>query len=161
MKIDIVFVTYNSGKWLRGNIESILKSLVLKNIITINEKEAVNIRKIYNFTKSKIWEELKESTIVEKEKPFYINISASKIYDIEIEENILVQGIIDLFYINKNDELVLVDYKTDYVQNENELIEKYKIQLEIYKTALEEALNKEVDKIYIYSTYLDKSIIII
>ena len=142
-------------------IESILKSLVLKNIITINEKEAVNIRKIYNFTKSKIWEELKESTIVEKEKPFYINISASKIYDIEIEENILVQGIIDLFYINKNDELVLVDYKTDYVQNENELIEKYKIQLEIYKTALEEALNKEVDKIYIYSTYLDKSIIII
>ena len=94
-------------------------------------------------------------------KPFYINISASKIYDIEIEENILVQGIIDLFYINKNDELVLVDYKTDYVQNENELIEKYKIQLEIYKTALEEALNKEVDKIYIYSTYLDKSIIII
>ena len=139
-------------------IERILEELVLKKIITINEKEAVNIRKIYNFTKSKIWKELKEATIVEKEKPFYINIPASKIYDNEIEENILVQGIIDLYYINKNNELVLVDYKTDFVQNENELIEKYKVQLELYKTALEEALNRKVDKVYIYSTQLEKNI---
>ena len=139
-------------------IERILEELVLKKIITINEKEAVNIRKIYNFTKSKIWKELKEATIVEKEKPFYINIPASKIYDNEIEENILVQGIIDLYYINKNNELVLVDYKTDFVQNENELIEKYKVQLELYKTALEEALQRKVDKVYIYSTQLEKNI---
>ena len=41
-----------------------------------------------------------------------------------------------------------------------ELIEKYKVQLEIYKTALEEALQRKVDKVYIYSTYLDKPIFI-
>lgn len=139
-------------------IENILESLVLKNIITSNEKEAVNKQRILNFTKSKIWEELKNASIIEKEKPFYINIPASKIYDNEIEENILVQGIIDLYYINKNNELVLVDYKTDFVQNENELIEKYKVQLELYKTALEEALNRKVDKVYIYSTQLEKNI---
>ena len=77
---------------------------------------------------------------------------------LELEENILVQGIIDLYYINKNNELVLVDYKTDFVQNENELIEKYKVQLELYKTALEEALQRKVDKVYIYSTQLEKNI---
>ena len=70
----------------------------------------------------------------------------------------LVQGIIDLYYITKADELVLVDYKTDYVQNEEELISKYKVQLDLYKVALEQALQRKVDKIYIYSVYLNKEI---
>ena len=141
-------------------IEHILEELVLKNIITVNEKEAVNIEKIYKFTKSKIWEELKEALVVEKEKPFYINIPAKDICKTSIEEDILVQGIIDLYYINKNNELVLVDYKTDYIQNEEELIKKYKEQLDIYKTALEEAMQQKVDRVYIYSTFLDKVLII-
>ena len=70
----------------------------------------------------------------------------------------LVQGIIDLYYINKENELILVDYKTDFLQSEQELIDKYKIQLELYKKALEEALGKKVCHIYIYSTYLGKEI---
>ena len=62
--------------------------------------------------------------------------------------------------INKNDELVLVDYKTDYVpeNDETSLKDKYTSQLEIYKRALEQALNRKVDSIYIYSTYLGKEI---
>ena len=68
-------------------------------------------------------------------------------YDIskENDENILVQGIIDLYYIDKNGKLVLVDYKTDYVEagKENELVEKYKEQLYLYKDALEKALNRK------------------
>ena len=57
---------------------------------------------------------------------------------------------------------MLVDFKTDYVENRNEqiLIEKYRIQLELYKRALQSALNREVDKVYIYSTYLEKEILI-
>ena len=31
-------------------------------------------------------------------------------------------------------------------------------QLELYKEALEEALNKKVEKVYIYSVYLEKTI---
>ena len=141
-------------------IESILDELVLKNIITMSEKESINIKKIYAFTKSKIWDELKFASVIEKEKPFYINIPAKDIYETSIEEDILVQGIIDLYYINKENELVLVDYKTDYIQKEEELVEKYKVQLDLYKTALEEALQRKVDKIYIYSTYLDKVLIV-
>ena len=71
-----------------------------------------------------------------------------------------MQGIIDLYFINEFEELVLVDYKTDYVENSNENIlkNKYKKQLEIYKKALEEALGRKVDKTYIYSLYLNKEI---
>ena len=141
-------------------INNILEDLVLKNIITIEEKEAININKIYNFTKAKIWEELKRASLIEREKPFYINIPAKDIYKNEIEDDILVQGIIDLYYINEKDELILVDYKTDFVNSEAELVEKYNVQLEIYKKALEEAMKRKVDKVYIYSTYLDKVVLI-
>ena len=48
------------------------------------------------------------------------------------------------------------DYKTDYVQKgeEKKLVDKYKKQLDLYKEALENALNRKVDKVLIYSTWL-------
>ena len=101
---------------------------------------------------------MKDAKDVYKEKPFYINIPAKDIYEEDVQEQILVQGIIDLYYINENDEIILVDYKTDFVESEDELIEKYKTQLFLYKKALEEALNMKVNSIYIYSTFLGKEI---
>ena len=89
-----------------------------------------------------------------------MNLKASEIYKNSAEDEILVQGIIDLYYVTDDDKLVLVDYKTDYVANKDEqsLRDKYNIQLAIYKKALEEALNRKVDKTYIYSTWLNKEI---
>ena len=145
------------------DIKNLVKELELKQIITLKQAEAINVYKVYKFTQSNIWKELVKAKKVEREKPFYINIPAKEIYNENVEENVLVQGIIDLYYINQNDELVLLDYKTDFVENQDEkvLIEKYKTQLDLYKKALENSLNRKVDKIYIYSTYLDKEIQII
>ena len=55
--------------------------------------------------------ELKNAKEIHKEKAFYINVKASRMYDIskQNDENILVQGIIDLYYIDKDDNLNL-DY---------------------------------------------------
>ncbi len=148
----------HKSEYKLNEIKDLIQELVDKKIITLKEAEAINKWKIFNFTKSNIWKEMCEAKLVEREKPFYTNIPAKQIYGTDTEESILVQGIIDLYYINQKDELVLVDYKTDYVENQDELITKYKTQLDLYKTALEEALNKKVSKIYIYSTYLDKEI---
>ena len=141
-------------------IESLISDLEAKKIITSKEKEAINPIKILQFTKTNIWKELKSAKKVEKEKPFYINIKAKDIYEEKTDENILVQGIIDLYYINKDGDLNLVDYKTDYVEKgkENELINKYKNQLKLYKKALEDVYKKEIKNVYIYSVYLDKQI---
>ena len=143
-------------------LKRMVKSLVEKEIILQKEADSVNYNKILEFLKSDIWQEMKEAKLVEQEKAFYFNIKANEIYDVKSEEDILVQGIIDLYYINKDDELVLVDYKTDYVENNNEEIlkEKYDIQLAIYKKALEKALDRKVDKVYIYSTWLGRAITI-
>ena len=66
---------------------------------------------------------------------------------------ILVQGIIDLYYINDKNELILVDYKTDYIPKGKtvNLEEKYRVQLDLYKKALENSLKRKVDKAMIYA----------
>ena len=141
-------------------IKEIIQDLVLRQIITEKEAEVIDVYKILNFTKSKIWDQLKEAKEIYQEKPFYINVSANKIYEEQLDECILVQGIIDLYYIDKNDKLILLDYKTDYVEKgkEDELVEKYKVQLDLYAEALEQSLQRKVEKKYIYSLYLGKEI---
>ena len=141
-------------------VKELIEELETKKIITSKEKEAINPSKILEFTKSKIWEELKSAKEVEREKPFYINVPAKDIYKEDTDENILVQGIIDLYYIDKDNNLNLVDYKTDYVEEgkEQELVTKYKKQVDLYKEALEKAYKKQVANTYIYSVYLNKII---
>ena len=65
-----------------------------------------------------------------------------------------------MYFVNESGQVVLVDYKTDYVENGNEieLVDKYKSQMDLYKKALESALGIKVDKVYIYSVYLGKEI---
>ena len=141
-------------------VKELINSLVEKQIITKIEADNINPFKILEFTKSEIWRELKTAKLIEREKPFYLNIPANTIYNEKIEETILVQGVIDLYYVNKNDERILVDYKTDYIEKNKkyELVNKYKKQLELYQKALEQSFNKKVSKKYIYSTCLGQAI---
>lgn len=147
-------------KYTYDDVKQLVAKLEAKKIITSKEAEAININKVYQFTKSNLWEEMIHASEVYREKPFYINIPVKELYEQDLEEKILVQGIIDLYYITEKDELVLVDFKTDFVENKDEkiLVEKYNTQLNLYKRALESAMNRKVDKIYIYSTYLEKEI---
>ena len=61
------------------------------------------------------------------------------------EERVLVQGIIDAYFLEGQD-IVLVDYKTDYVRKgeEQKLVDLYHIQLEDYAQALERMTGRKV-----------------
>ena len=143
----------------KETIKQMIQSLVLKEIITTTEADAINIDTLYKYTKSALWNDLSKAKEIHKEQPFYINIPAKEIYEnIETDENILVQGIIDLYYISEDNKLILIDYKTDYVKKPEELINKYKTQLSIYKKALENSLNRRVDETYIFSTNWGQSL---
>lgn len=144
------------------DVKELINDLEARKIITDKEKESINPWVILKFTKSNIWKELKEAKEYHKEEPFYINIPANEVMESTLDENILVQGIIDLYYVTKDDELVLLDYKTDFINEGEEqiLIDRHKPQLMLYKRALESGINKKVDKIYIYSTKLGKEILI-
>ena len=142
------------------DVKNLVEELKNKDIITEKEANSVNINQILRFTKSDVWQELKSAKEYHKEEPFYINVQASEVEETESTANILAQGIIDLYYIDKNDNLVLLDYKTDYVTEGEEevLIKRHTPQLLLYKEALENALNRKVDRIYIYSTVLGKKV---
>ena len=145
-----------------NQIKQLIEDLKIKEVITEKEAESINPYAILNFTKSNIYKKLKEAKEYHKEEPFYINIPANEVMEVSSKENILVQGIIDLYYIDKSDKLILLDYKTDFAKpgDEKILIEKHKPQLMLYKEALENGLNRKVDKVYIYSTGLEKEIIV-
>ena len=70
----------------------------------------------------------------------------------------MIQGIIDLYFIDNDENIVLVDYKTDNIQNVEELIKRYKPQLDYYKRALEDITGKSVKKTVIYSLKLEEEI---
>ena len=151
----------NKKDYSQQDIKDLIEEMRLKNQITDKQQEAINLNKIYKFTQNEIWKRMQKSKILQKEKAFYINIPINTIYkEADLQGDILVQGIIDLYFVDEDDKLVLLDYKTDYIEQgkEQSLIKKYKVQLDLYKNALEEALKRKVDETYIYSTYLDKLI---
>lgn len=138
-------------------LNDLIQKLIYLNIVTEKQSQYIDKKRLLEFTKTELFKEIQNAKEIYKEQPFHMSV-----IDENTKESILIQGIIDLYYINQNNEIVLIDYKTDYVEknNEQELIEKYKPQLKIYKKAIEEALNKNVEKVYIYSAYLNKEILV-
>lgn len=143
--------------YTKEELKQFIEELTEKGILTQKQKEGVSLELLETYTKSALFQDLKEAKEIEKEKPFYIQIPLQEIYPEhkEILEksggNILVQGVIDLYYVDKNDKLILVDYKTDFVKEgkEQEIIKRYEKQLQIYQRALEKALNRKVDRVAI------------
>ncbi len=131
-------------------IKTLLYSLLKKNILTEKEVLAVPINKILKFVNSEIAERIRNSDTVKRETPFVLGLSPKEIYpDSEIEdEKILVHGIIDCFFEEKG-EIIIVDYKTDHAKKD-EIKERYKTQMSIYKKAVERSTGKKVSEVVLY-----------
>ena len=144
-------------------IQKQIRMLTDSRKMSPEEAQCIRIADILAFVDSKLGQRMKtaaEQNALYREQPFVI---AQKMNQIEAawngEETVLVQGIIDAYFI-EDDEIVLVDYKTDKVSpgGEQNLIDLYHIQLEDYAAALERMLQKKVKETYIYSFTLRKMI---
>lgn len=99
-----------------------------------------------------------------REQPFVLGLPASDLKSSFPEnETILVQGIIDAFFLEQDPEtgakhLVIVDYKTDAVKTPGELLERYRTQLEYYARALEGMLHLPVAEKILYSFRLRQAV---
>ncbi|MDU4911333.1 helicase-exonuclease AddAB subunit AddA [Clostridium baratii] len=149
------------------NIKMQLEEMLQNELLTKDEFKAINPYKIYNFFKSDLGKNIlkvyNEGGIIHRELPFFTRISASKVKeDISKEsynEEVRLQGVIDLFF-ELDGEIILVDYKTDYVKDniEEEMNRRYKIQLDYYSDAIKKITGKVVNKRYLYLFYIDKEI---
>lgn len=97
-----------------------------------------------------------------KEKQFVMGVPFSEMSeDEESSSYVVVQGIIDL-YFEEEDGLVLVDYKTDRIKDQDSsiLVRRYKVQLDYYRRALEQMTGKKVKECYIYSVFLKEALVL-
>lgn len=92
-----------------------------------------------------------------KEQPFVMGIPAFQLYENAGKELVLIQGIVDVYWV-EDGELVILDYKTDAVRQETELVKRYQIQLELYAEALQKAAGMRVKETLIYSFALKKTV---
>lgn len=140
-----------------------IRMLEEKGILKKEELEAVDIRKLNGFRNSRLGRRMalaQKRGQLYREQQFVMEAAASEVDPLwNPEEKILIQGIIDAYFIEEN-EIVLVDYKTDFVkfQEASSLYEKYRVQLGCYKKALEQLTGYSVKEQLIYSFGLGREL---
>lgn len=147
-----------------NDIKTAIQAMVISKVLTQEEAQLVNIYKLNEFIKSDLYSRIISSDAYYKEMHFILPKKPYEVYGEKYktaEQDVILRGIIDLFFI-ENDEIVIVDYKSDYVHNHNinELAEKYKVQLDWYAEALEKATGKRVKEKIIYSLYEEKQLVL-
>lgn len=128
-----------------------------QEFITPHQSELVDSQGIIDFITSDIMQRLVALNTCKKEDRFIFTLPASEVTDINSNEPVVIQGIIDCWF-EKEGTAVIVDYKTDRVTDESELISRYKVQLDMYEKALLKIHSIPTSAKYIYSFCLKKFI---
>ncbi|MDR2940556.1 MAG: helicase-exonuclease AddAB subunit AddA [Clostridiales bacterium] len=142
-------------------IKGLINSLVEKNILSAKEAAYAPVKKILKYVKSGLADRARKSPYIKKETPFVLGVLPSEVYPFAegVNEKILVHGIIDCFFEEKG-KLAIIDFKTDYVNNVDEIVERYRVQLSVYKKALERSTNKVVAEAILYLFAVDNYVIL-
>ena len=146
---------------MNTEIKAQLESLKNEHLAPEEYFNAIDINKIYGLVTSDIGKRMMNAAKADKlyrEKQFVMGIPANMVKDIySAEERVLVQGIVDA-YFEEDNELVIVDYKTDNVANINDLRARYETQLEYYSRALEQITGMRVKERVLYSVKFNREL---
>lgn len=139
-----------------------IEKIVENGLMTEEMRSLLSLEKLKHFYQSPLAERMKaaaERGELHLEQPFVMGRPADEIEGDGSDTMVLIQGIIDAFFIEEQ-EIVLLDYKTDFVKKEEELICRYQKQLELYQTALEQNLGMKVKEKLMYSFCLEKTVLV-
>lgn len=150
----------------KAEIEEQVNRLVIQEILTQEEAEVIQLDVIEKFFETEIAKLMIDNQDFEREVPFTITLPAKEVYpnwEDKEKERVLIQGVIDCL-IPTEDGWILLDYKTDRILEEvteevyEELKNRYKIQMNLYRQAIEEILGERVSAAYVY--YFSKQLLI-
>ena len=148
------------AQYTQASLTKELDALVTKGTFTEEERNLLSDTSLYKFFSSDLGKRLVNAKRIERELPFSMLFDGKRVYDtLEDGENLFLQGIIDTAF-EEDGEWILVDYKTDRVKSGEDLIKRYKIQMDLYKEALQRLTGMPVKASYIYSFRLHDAIII-
>lgn len=146
------------AQYTQASLTKELDALVMKGTFTEEERNLLSDTSLYKFFSSELGKRLINAKRIERELPFSMLFEGKRVYDtLEDGENLFLQGIIDTAF-EEDGEWVLVDYKTDRVKSGEDLIKRYKIQMDLYKEALQRLTGMPVKASYIYSFRLHDAI---
>lgn len=150
-----------AGDELAKEISDRMLALRKSGILTEAERMNVRASDIAAFAGSGVGRRLAragEAGRLFREQPFVLEVPASRIRsDWPEEEPVFVQGMIDAFFYEEG-EVVLLDYKTDRIREEGELLRRYGLQLRTYADALAQATGKNVKERWIWSFALRRAV---
>ncbi len=154
------FIQYADYQKAKISVKDEILRLCDKGVISQVQAKLINIRACESFFKSELLNRIMKSDMVMREKKFTIEVPISEIYpqlSDYTDEMMMIQGIADCAFL-EDGKLVVVDYKTDALEKEEEFIEKYASQVLIYKKALTLCTGYEVKETLLYSLKLGKEI---
>ena len=157
----------------KNGVKAEIERLVNEQFILPYHAALIDPKIINRFMDSSTYAELKNSAHVRREVRFNTHLPADKFTtDKEKKqaltgEELLVQGVIDCYYVTENGKTVLLDYKTDSFEEsmneaeiEKELKKHHRQQLSYYKLALERLLLHPVDRVEIFSFALGRTVVL-
>ena len=144
---------------LQNRLEEFLQRETISLRLTEEYAKAVSLPKILNFLEQELayrmWR-AQEQGLLYREQPFVLGIDAKRLDpDQPKGEKVLIQGIIDVFFI-EDGEIVLLDYKTDVIDSLEALWNRYNVQIQYYEEALTKLMQMPVKERILYSFYLEK-----
>ena len=130
------------------------KKAIRDTVNLLGEREYSNeiSEKIEAFFQTDLAQLMLSAEKIYREKSFLVRIPANIIYPVQTEKCILLQGITDCYFI-KNNEITLLDFKTDRNPQEEKIRSNYTKQMELYGYALEKLEEKKVIHKYIYTAH--------
>lgn len=149
------FMQFCDYKAAKDDVEAEINKLLEFNYLSVEQANSLDRIKLSNLFNSAFGDRLFASKHIHREIKLSSFVPVSEYEDTDFNDEILVQGIADCVF-EEDGELVLVDYKTDKVSSDQELLDRYKNQIMFYKSAVSKALNKPVKEAMLYSFYLDK-----
>lgn len=148
------FMQYANFHHTLQNPQKEKERLVKQGFLSQAEADAVNMKKVLACLNHPLMQRCLQAETVFREYRFTIKIDASVLEkDSSIDaigEEMIMQGAVDCAFV-ENDEIVIVDYKTDKVKDMNKLRQLYGKQLALYKLAMEQSTGKKVKHCFIFS----------
>ncbi len=145
----------------RVDVEKELRRAVGEGKLSEAQAAVIDTKRLGSFFSGELCARMLSSERVLREYKFTIGLPASELYEgipeSMGEETVVVQGKLDCAFF-EDGRAILVDYKTDRVNDAAELRERYCAQLSLYKKALERCEGAQVSEVYLYSVALGEAI---
>lgn len=151
------FMQFADYKTAKESCKAEAERLVSQGFITQKQADVIDFSKVEEFFKSPVADDIFSADKIYREFRFMIPSKASEIFAVDSDAEIMVQGIADCI-IQKGDEFIILDYKSDAVRDMSVLKDRYQKQLQLYREAIGNLFEAKNVRSIIYSFTLSDSI---